>query len=284
MTLTRRRPALNRPAACSRKTVLSRRNFLKLGALLGAGLAWPAAVHAAGAPRVASALPLPGAEHLPADAWPARPPAGLDLLLVPAYVAADYIRGGHLQPLYGPRGRAHDPEGAFTWPYAHHVAALLGRRPGQSASWAAVWQGAPGARWPVDPRLVIGAALLRRGYSPNDTHAGHLAQVEADLLDLAPRLAGGSTPGLAFGWVDLAAVSAEALPQEGTLLVEYDWVIPLGAADPVAARAFAMRQAPAALPSGRPSVPLVPLMPLPPRAAEQHAALWATINRGTRLA
>jgi hypothetical protein len=270
---------------------LSRRSFLKVSAALGASLGWPAASafaeprspgagFAAEAPKIAAALPLPGAVHLPVGAWPERPPAGFDLLLVPAHKAAAYIRLGRLLPLPGPRGRAHDPDGAFTWPYAFQVAALSRLAPGRAAHWAAAWQSP--SPWPLDSRLVIGAALLRRGYSPNDAHAGHLAEVEADLLDLAPRLAASAAPSLAFGWVDLAAVSARALPLEGTPLVEYDWVIPRGAPDPAGAQAYATRLPPAVLPAGRPSVPLIPLMPLPPRAAAHHAALWRQLNLSAR--
>jgi hypothetical protein len=267
------------------RPLLSRRSFLKVSAALGACLGWPAAA-AAAQPRIASALPLPGAAHLPPDAWPAVPPCGYDLLLLPAYQAAAYIRAGGLLPLAGPRGRAHDPDGAFTWPFALHVGALRGLAAGptRAASWAAALQSP--APWPADSRLVIGAALLRRGYSPNDPHAGHLAEAETDLLALAPRpvmtayrAASSRAPRLAFGWVDVAAARAGALPLEGTPLVEFDWVIPRGASDPAAAQAYATRLPPAALPAERLSVPLIPLMPLPPRTAAQHAALWRRLRK-----
>jgi hypothetical protein len=79
--------------------------------------------------------------------------------------------------------------------------------------------------------------------------------------------------------VDLAAARASGLPLEGTPLVEFDWVIPRGAHDPAAARAHVTRLPPAALPAGRPSVPLIPLMPLPPHTAAQHAAIWRRLRR-----
>ncbi|MCC6191481.1 MAG: twin-arginine translocation signal domain-containing protein [Anaerolineales bacterium] len=259
------------------RSPVSRRGFLKLSAVLGAGLGWPAALVGTRL-RLGAAISWPGAETVDLRAWPAQPPAGFDLLLAPADAAAAYIRGGFLEMLKGPRGRAHDPDGAFTWPGAFQVGVLRGRRLGRPASWAAVWDDAASGPWPRAARLVIGAALLRRGYSPNDTHPGHLAEVEADLLARAPRLAAEDAPGLAFGWAGLSTVQAGDLPLEGTPLVELDWVIPRGTADAEGARRFLALQQPAVLPGGWPSQRLVPLMLLPASAAEQRETFWQRLS------
>src|SRR5262249_26471328 len=62
------------------------------------------------APRLTSALPLPGLPFLP---FPERllqaPRLALDAALLPAYIAAQLIQRGWLQALPGPPGRAPDP-------------------------------------------------------------------------------------------------------------------------------------------------------------------------------
>lgn len=281
----------------------TRRHLLKLGAAaLAAGLAlpltsWPAgAPGAPGAPalRIASALPLPGYDYLPFPERLLTPAADRpDLALVPAHVAALLVRHGLLQPLAGPPGRAHDPDGHYSVLHAYRVAAL--RFPNettapQSASWGDLWTAADHSAWPASGRLIVGAALLRRGYSPNDSHPGHLAQAAADLERLRPQLApagaehfDGGQPGPrapALVLADPAAIGQAnglRLPVEGTLLVEYDWVVLAGSERAALARQFVDQLPVAGVP--RPDLPvrLIPLMPLSAAARAQHAAIWAAL-------
>jgi hypothetical protein len=130
-------------------------------------------------------------------------------------------------------------------------------------------------------RVAAGVALLRRGYSPNDTHPGHLALAAADLAQLSPRLSPAplpSQPQPALVLADPASLGGAQglrLPAEGALLIEYDWVITAGAERAALARRFI-----ASLPPATPwqpanaSVRLIPLMPLPPAARAQHTAIW----------
>ncbi|MCC7361163.1 MAG: twin-arginine translocation signal domain-containing protein [Anaerolineales bacterium] len=270
---------------------LNRRAFLKLGALAGVAAA-------VGLPdlglRIGSALPLAGYAVTRFDAFPQRPPPGFDLLRVPAYLAAAYIRNDALLPLDGQRGRAHDPEGAFTQPARYLAGALLGAGPGAARRWQQLWTQPPGAAWPNNARLVLAAALLRRGYSPNDTHAGHLAQAETDLLlagrperlpdadrDLLAHLPAGP---LIYALEALDGLDPAALPLEGAPLIEYDWVIPADSLRPAEARAYVAAQAlPAGVvldspPHGPFPARLIPLMPLPERAQAQVAAIWARLR------
>jgi len=229
---------------------ISRRSFLQSAGLLAAaagfarvfhGPAAPAAPHAlqrAGELRLASALPLPLAHVFAsylAD-WTDDQLDRFDLILAPAYAAAAFIARGRLARLSGPRGRAHDPDGAYTVPFTYRV--------GMPVSAASV---------PAEPRLALGAALMRRGYSPNDPHPGRVAQALADLAD--PRL------GAAFGVAVFDPAQAAHLAQPGgsMMLVEYDWVIPAGAARAAEAAAFVARMMPA-LPPALPGVRLMPLM------------------------
>ena len=276
----------------------TRRHFLKLGAAaVAAGLAlpligWPAGTPGSPPLRIASALPLPGYDYLPFPEKLLTPAADRpDLALVPAYVAALLVRHGRLQPLAGPPGRAHDPDGHYSVPHAYRVAAL--RFPDetgapQSASWADLWTGR--AAWPASSRLIVGAALLRRGYSPNDSHPGHLAHAAADLERLRPRVAPagaehfhGGQPGPRAPALVLAdpAVIGQAnglrLPVEGTLLVEYDWVVLAGAERAALARQFVEQLPVAGVPRLDLPVRLIPLMPLSAAAREQHAAIWAAL-------
>lgn len=277
------------PGARGRR--LNRRGFLKLGALAGvaAAVRWPDAPLIANGLRIASALPLPGHAVTNFDAWPHQPPPGFDLLRLPAYQAAAYIRHNQVLRLDGPPGRAHDPEGAFTRPARYMVGALLSQPPAAAARrWQSLWSQPPGAAWPNHARLVLAAALLRRGYSPNDLHPGHLAQAEADLwhagrperlaapdAEAATPLAG---PPVIYALESLATVDPAALPLGGTPLIEYDWVIPASAAQPDAARAFLAEQPLPAAPAGRYPVPLIPLMPLPDRVQAHVAAIWARLR------
>jgi hypothetical protein len=215
---------------------LDRRAFLKLGGALGLATAF--ALPPASKVRIASAWPLP----FPHRCFPnpdhllAQDLSRFDLLVIPAYAAAELIQRGALCALPGSPGRAHDPEGTFTQPCHYDVRAL----PLASA-------------WPDHPRLVVGAALWARGYSPNDSHPGHLAQIEPDLL-------------------------ARRLPaREGAaaLLIEYDWVIPLNA-NREAALAFLRGQRSAVSSHAKRSA--IPLMPLPSAARSHISQLWARLT------
>ncbi len=264
---------------------LNRRGFLKLSAL--AGLAAAVRLPDPGL-RIATALPLPGYPVTSFDAWPHRPPPGFDLLRLPVYLAAAYIRNGAVLPLAGAPGRAHDPEGAFTQPSRYLAGALLSAPPAAARRWAQLWTQPPGAAWPNSARLVLAVALLRRGYSPNDTHPGHLAQAEADLLAAGhpERLAAPDLDLLAeppaapliYALAPLATVDPAALPLGGTPLVEFDWVIPADAMQPAAARAYVAAQPLPESPLGPYPTRLIPLMPLPDRAQAQVAAIWARLR------
>ena len=312
-------------------TPLHRRTFLKLSAA-GAALGAAAYLKPLGGLAVASTLPLPFPHrHFPdAEALLTRRLDAFDLLLVPAYAAVELIRRNALRLIPGPPGRAHDPDGAYTLPYRTAVSALLYRgQPPRSLD--DLWRA--DALWPDSSRLVIGAALLRRGYSPNDTHSGRLAQIEQDLLDLRPRLAPdpaawlrsslgrfalapvpaalksvfkrspAASPrrGTSAGtrtlsefedtFLDLLPVGAVSegsgdwgvmVPPEGVILIEYDWVIPLGADNPEAALAFIAHQQ-SAMPGSQSAIRIphstIPFTPLPPAALAQRAQIWARLKR-----
>ena len=268
---------------------ISRRAFLQLSAALGAALLQQTArpstaprrgfAHAqcaptAGSLSIASTFPLPFPHRYFPDAERLLDHCldAFDLLLVPAYAAVNLIRRGALQILPGVPGRPHDPDGAYTFPYLTALSALI-YRGAPPSSLDDLW--ARDALWPDSSRLVIGAALLRRGYPLNDSHPGHLAQVGEDLLRLRPRLVPDPLAALHSGLASLAftliqvhmaemhlplpprsstaasasSVSAQAaeeagsragaiLPSEGAALLEYDWVIPPGARNAEAALAF----------------------------------------------
>ena len=269
---------------------LNRRAFLKLGALGAAAALFRPPSLAPVFPRIASALPLP-VPHVYFDdpeGLLESPLAGFDLLLAPAYIAAALIQRGVLQATGGKPerapGRAHDPDGVFTIPYRYKIGALRyseGGAPASMPSWSELWQADGRILWPSGSRLAIGAALLSRGYSPNDTHAGHLAQAGKDLAWL------GSTPRtsahLTFELVDAAAAGDARLPLEGVPLVEYDWVLP-AAGNAERARSFVYSLGrPANVPNLR-NVRLIPLMPLPEPARHHHAKIWAAHGRAMQAA
>ena len=270
----------------------SRRSFLRFGALAAAGtlaLRLPPAPSGLELPsmRVKSALPLPGYAFLP---FPERllwgDLAHLDAALVPAYVAAQLIQRSLLQPLQGPAGRAHDPEGRYTLPFAYRVAALRypdARTAPAAARWDDLWAAPGGALWPAFGRVLSGAALLRRGYSPNDSHPGHLAQAADDLSRLGPRIVPDesqrSQNSLALRLVDprvIGQANALRLPAAATMLIEYDWVISASGPQAAAAPRFidGLRPAAQTLRADLP-VRLIPLMPASAAAQVQHDGIWA---------
>lgn len=279
----------------------SRRSFLKFSvaaAIAALALQLPdPSLNVFGFPRlrVKSALPLPGYGFLP---FPERlwewPLDHVDVALVPAYVAAKLIQNGLLRPVHGPSGRAHDPEGRYTVPFAYRVAALRfpeGPAAPWAATWADLWSAESRAVWPASGRLTTGAALLRRGYSPNDTHPGHLAQAADDLGRLRPRIVPEvserfkalqrTEKPLAFVLVDpseFGQANGLRLPAEGTMLIEYDWVITASPAQAAAARQF-IAELPLTTQSLRSALParLIPLMPLPQAAQAQHDEIWASL-------
>ena len=271
----------------------SRRSFLKFSRAAAAGvlaLPWlqlPAEPGRAGL-RLGSALALPGWPLISAPEQLLQTAANqLDAVLVPAYLAAMLIQAGRLQPQPGPAGRPHDPEGHYTLPFAYRLTAL--RYPAavaapKTASWAELWSTPNRGTWPAGGRVAAGIALLRRGYSPNDTHPGHLALAAADLAQLSPRLerAPAGTPHaqpqpalVLADPADLGRAPGLRLPAEGVLLIEYDWVITASAERAAAARQFiaGLRPADPWQPANA-SVRLIPLMPLPPAAQAQHIAIW----------
>jgi hypothetical protein len=274
----------------SRIARLNRRAFLKLGAAAGAAaLLRPAALGDA-FPRIASALPLPVQHAYFADPDRLLAPslARFDLLLAPAYIAAELIGRGAVQAAGWATpwaaGRAHDPDGAFTFPYRYQIAVLRNLSSGAPAgvlSWSDLLRAEGRVLWTGGGRLPIGAALLSRGYSPNDTHAGRLAQAGSDLARLASAT---SAPArLAIEMVDAAAAGQYRLPVEGVPLIEYDWVIPAGA-DPALARSYVQSLGRPADPPALTSVRLIPLMPLPEPARRQHAEIWGARGWASQVA
>ncbi len=282
------------PAAPPR---LHRRTFLKLGAALGAAVSLPLPRLNSFAIASSLPLPIPHTYFAEVEALLRSRLSAFDALLVPAYVASELIRRAALQRVAGPPGRAHDPDGAFSLPYATAIAALVYRgAPPQSL--ADLWQ--PEAVWPDSARLVIGAALLRRGCPLNDTHPGHLAQVEKDLLALRPRLvrdplaavrSGRASLGLALLSFPFSQHFATAhqlglgvgalLPPEGAALVEYDWVVPLNARQPHARDLLGPRPR-STLDAPGPTSPLIPLTPLPQAALAQRQAIWSRVKHIAR--
>lgn len=320
---------------------ISRRAFLQLSAALGAALLQQAArpstaprrgfAHAQGAPTsgslsVASTFPLPFPHRYFPDAERLLDHCldAFDLLLVPAYAAVNLIRRGALQILPGVPGRPHDPDGAYTFPYLTAISALI-YRGAPPSSLDDLW--ARDALWPDSSRLVIGAALLRRGYPLNDSHPGHLAQVGEDLLHLRPRLVPDPLADLRSGRASLAMAvipasgtgmnflprsrpststsprpapdaTAEGLgvrvfmPPKGAALIEYDWVISLGARNAEAALAFIAnaqygisniaKHPPGTQYAFDASAPkLTPLTPLPAAALAQRASIWKRLKETT---
>lgn len=152
---------------------MNRRAFLKLSAGLGAALALPRFPL-----RLASTLPLPFPHTFIANPDTALDLRAWDALLVPAYRAAEWIQHGQLQPLAGPPGRAHDPEGAFTRPHQFRIHRTI------QSQW---------------PRLAIGLALQNLGHSPNDWHTGHVAQALRHLQQRAPLWSAGVL--VEYDWV-----------------------------------------------------------------------------------
>ncbi len=123
---------------------LNRRGFLKLSALTG--LAAAVRLPDPGL-RIATALPLPGYPVTSFDAWPHRPPPGFDLLRLPAYLAAAYIRTGAVLPLARPRPRARPRRRVHpAQPLPRGRAAQCA--PGPGPPLAHLWTQPPGAAWP----------------------------------------------------------------------------------------------------------------------------------------
>lgn len=271
---------------------LNRRAFLKLSAAFGIA----AQLRLPTQPIIAATQPLPFPHHYfpNAESLLAQPLGLYDLLLVPAHLAAELIRRSALRPLdsHLPKstGRAHDPEGAFTLPYAFAIGGLA-YRGAPPKSLDDLWNA--DALWPDSSRLVIGAALLRRGYPLNDTHPGHLAQVEKDLIKRRPRIVSDPLAGLRSGISTLALapllVSAGEAdfgilpPPEGAALIEYDWALPAASRNPQLAFNFIAQTYHSSLVTRHasltmPHTSLVPLTPLPTRALAQRAEIWSRVK------
>jgi hypothetical protein len=264
---------------------LPRRTFLKISAALGVA----AYLQPARGLRLASTLPLP----FPHQRFPNAEALlthrlDFDLLLVPAYLAAELIQRGALQTVPGVPGRAHDPDGAYTIPYLTTLSTILYRHIPPADLWHS------NTLWPASPRLVIGLALLRRGYSPNDSHPGHLAQIEKDLLDARLRIVPDPEAGLRSALGDFAVTLSPAhsspprsrlaeratreglgvgvaFPPKGAIAVEHDWIIPLSSLAPEAALSFISNLQ---RPTPNFQRPLFTLTPLSASTRAYHAYIW----------
>jgi hypothetical protein len=269
-----------------KRRLLSRRAFLTLGLTTAAAfIAFPTARDASVETRLrlAAALPTRLTRRVIADADALAAQADhFDLLLLPAYAAAGLIREGRVQRLSGPPGRAHDPDGAFTVPHSLQFTALFycGAAP-EHLTLDHLFQ--PGALWPDYPRLIIALALLRRGYLPNDEEPAHLLQVEDDLRRARPTLVADPLRALragrghvALSLLDAGRLPGARLPEEGVLILEYDWVVPRRSTNPAAAEAF-VRAQPIPFRLQLPG-PAHTLGPLSFAARQQYAALWSRLN------
>jgi hypothetical protein len=260
---------------------LSRRTFLRISSMLALG-------GAGRLPRrlvIASALPLPFPHtHSPNTFQFAHHLAQADAALVPAYLAAELIQAGALRPLNGPPNRAHDPEGAFTVPHTSLRSALIYRHAPQTPSLDDLFS--PGALWPADPRLVLGAALRRRGYPLNDAHPGHLKQIEHDLRRAHPRFVDEPATALredagsvALTLVNVNDAGRAHLPTEGGFSLEYDWVIPRASSQPESAERLIRLISPSSIvyrpPSDHRALPT--FCPLTPIARARYIALWDSL-------
>ncbi|MGQ0601905.1 MAG: hypothetical protein ACT4QE_09450 [Anaerolineales bacterium] len=126
-------------------------------------------------------------------------------------------------------------------------------------------------------RLAIAIALLRRGYPVNDSHPGHLKQIESDFAHARPLFVSDPLAALevGVGEVALLPVDAATASVSGTPLItlEYDWVIPCTSSQPQAAESFIRTQSSSfSLPPSS-----FTLTPLPAKARSLYAATWRAI-------
>jgi hypothetical protein len=255
---------------------VSRRAFLKTSAVI-AGAFW---VRPASSLAIASTLPIgqPHDFHSDPDILLEQEWERYDLLLLPAYAAAGMIARGDAAALPGPAGRAHDPDGAFTIPARFTLTTL-------------VYASAP----PVSPRLdhiltagllpdfmrlSLGALLLSLGSSPNETDPARLHRVLWALRNVA--IAADPLAALRSGRGQVALTQMAAPWPAGVasppaaILIVYDWVLPLAARRPLAARDF-LSSVHTRVP-GRPALPAgvkaFSLAPLPPVTLARCSAIW----------
>ena len=158
----------------------------------------------------------------------------------------------HVEPRFR-RGRAHDPEEAFSVVKDWGTTGFMYRSDKvyeEPTTWADFWRLAEtmsGKATVLDSQgEVIGAALKMRGASYNAIDPDALLQARRDLLSLRPHLLAFETnykpllrsgeAALALGWNgDAAALRAQGvpiryvIPQEGSQIWEDDWAIASGA-------------------------------------------------------
>jgi hypothetical protein len=201
----------------------SRRTFFKLS------VATLASLTLARGFRLASALSL----NMPHTRLvPFAPLPFADLYLLPAYLAAQLIQADALMPLYGPP-RAYDLDG-ITTPYTTRYTG-------------------------DDPRLIIGYALARHGYSPNTPNVGHLTLIEKDLT---PK--GKSVP--------TATWHRQADANAPLLALEYAWCLPRASSNPSLARELIHTVA-------FPQLAAIPITPLPPRLHAYYGQWWHNLTK-----
>ncbi|HRF46852.1 MAG TPA: hypothetical protein PLC98_04430 [Anaerolineales bacterium] len=211
--------------------MISRRAFLKTGALLGGAVTAAAVLgDAFGWGRL-----------LGDDLALAQVGARLGAVLVPADHVSWLIRSGALAHLPGAPGRAHDPEGRWSTPF--RLRALTIHEPGAKRPPTLRGLG-PTALWPADARTATAAALLALDRSPNAADSDALAAAERWLRRAQPHIANptGRADRPTIAWQDFAAPGFQAL-REGLLVTEWDWVILAHAPEPHRAEDF-IRQHP----------------------------------------
>lgn len=209
--------------------MISRREFLKAGAVLGGALTAAAIGNALGWGRLAFD-----------DLELARAGARLGAMLVPADHTGWLIRTGALAHLPGTPGRAHDPEGRWSSPY--RLRALTIQQTGSSQPPTLSRLGAT-TLWPADARTAAAAALLALGRSPNAADADTLAEAERWLRSARPQIASRSiwADRPTVIWQDVTTPGFQAL-REGLLVTEWDWVILAHAPEPHRAEDFIRQQ------------------------------------------
>jgi len=257
----------------------SRRNFLKLTGLAGAGTLLglkPAgdSLRILSADRSLSAATLSAFTDLTGASVAVAPPsfpgdaADCDLAIIPSHALTALIQRGEireLSPISIPfpfEQRAYDPFNIFSLPAARGVVGINSRNAPPPVSWAEFFERARTEPAHLPPHQTFRAALKSLGHSINTRASVARAQARALVSELESvplaraRIAlGESRPGWEF-----------TLPAEGAELWEDCFCVPVSAPHPELARAFIQFALSAQPLAPLPPLPLEPLSPFAPRA------------------